>query len=60
MEGVETAGLGGAERAPPEGKSEVCSAVEGNIGKLDSLIDKADRAYFSMERQRKQMDKFLK
>lgn len=41
-------------------KADMCRGVDGNLEKLDSLIDKAEMAHYSMMDQRKQMNKFLK
>lgn len=43
-----------------ERQKDLCRGVDGNLEKLDSLIDKAEMAHNSMLEQRKQMNKFLK
>lgn len=40
-------------------KSDLCRAMDGNIDKLDSLLDKAESAHYGMMEQRKEMNKFL-
>lgn len=46
--------------AMPQRKADLCAGIDGNLEKLDSLIDKAETAHYTMLEQRKQMDKFLK
>lgn len=41
-------------------QEDLCRGIDGNLGKLDSLIDRAEMAHNSMYEQRKQMNKFLK
>lgn len=46
--------------AETQRRADVCRGIDGNLEKLDALIDKAEKAHDSMQTQRKQMDKFLK
>lgn len=45
---------------PSQRKSDLNRALDNNVDRLDSLIDKAENAHYSMENQRKQMQSFLK
>lgn len=48
------------EMSSSQRQSDLCMAMDGNLEKLDSLIDKAEMAQYNMHDQRKQMDRFLK
>lgn len=52
---VEEVGEGMSQR-----KVDLCRGLDGNLDKLDSLLDKAETAHYNMTDQRKQMNKFLK
>ncbi|KAJ8975650.1 hypothetical protein NQ317_012988 [Molorchus minor] len=41
-------------------KSDLAKALDADSSKIDSMIEKAEKAQFSMEQQRKQINKFLK
>lgn len=47
---------------PPESqrKSDLSKALDNHVDKLDSMLEKADNAHYSMQHQRKQMQSFLK
>lgn len=49
-----------SESNVPQRKQDLNDAMDNNLDKLDSLIDKAERAHYAMEDQRKQMKKVLK
>lgn len=63
-ENVETTGMKEEEGEVGEGMSQrkvdLCRGLDGNLDKLDSLLDKAETAHYNMSDQRKQMNKFLK
>lgn len=48
------------EMSSSQRRTDLCMAMDGNLEKLDSLIDKAEMAQYNMQDQRKQMEKFLK
>lgn len=41
-------------------KADLCRGLDGNLDKLDSLLNKAETAHYSMLDQRKQINQFLK
>lgn len=47
---------------PPESqrKSDLAKALDRNSDKLDTMLEKADNAHYSMQYQRNQMQSFLK
>lgn len=51
---------GGRTSLMSQKKVDINQKIESHIDKLDSLINKAENAQFSMQHQTKQMKKFLK